>query len=290
MKITAHFEDHKNVIEEELKKARKEVLVAVAWINFELYYDVFNLLLDRNIKLNIICTDNPSNRNYLNIIDNLKEKGALIKLLQMPSTNSHMHHKFAVIDGLTILNGSFNWSINAAKSFENLTVIENCSSTEIKKFVREFEAILKIEKETIKRLQKFSRCKNCIDGELLNVLVFSEHSTEYSETYGDVICVCNNCLEFKKIEECVQDNQIYILVNELSGASDDFEYDQTEEYLYQHLASHSDLDIHAIGKVKSTVDWQDIDDVETRILWKNKFVGDRLPNSLDHDFEVYYDN
>lgn len=208
----------------------------------------------------------------------------------MPSTNNHMHHKFAVIDGLTILNGSFNWSINAAKSFENLTVIDNYIASELKKFVREFEAILKIEKETIKRLQKFSRCKNCIDGELLNVLVFSEQSTEYSETYGDVICVCNNCLEFDKIEECVQDSQIYTLINELSGASDDFEYDHIEEYLYQHLASHSDLDIHAIGKVKSTVDWQDNDDVETRILWKNKFVGDRLPDSLDHDFDVYYDN
>ncbi|OIV41724.1 phospholipase D-like domain-containing protein [Flavobacterium johnsoniae] len=289
MKITAYFEDHKNVIDEELKKAQKEVLVAVAWINFELYESTFDSLLERNILLKIICTDNPSNRRYMDCIENLQKKGALIKLLQMPSNNNHMHHKFAIIDGVTILNGSFNWSLNAAKSFENLMLIKDCGS-ESKKFLREFDAIFKIEKETIKKLQKFSKCKDCNHGELVNILVFSERSSKYFETCGDLVRTCNSCFEFTTIQDCIQDTQLYLLVDNLRGCDDEYEYDYLDDLIYKHLESYSNLDIHAVGQVLTTLDFYDEEDVATRILWRNKFVGERLPNLLEHDFEVYYDN
>ena len=50
MKVTSYFENHKNIIEEQLSKAQKEVIIGVAWINFNIYFDIFNDLLERKIK------------------------------------------------------------------------------------------------------------------------------------------------------------------------------------------------------------------------------------------------
>lgn len=289
MKVISYFEDHKTVIEEQLLKAENEVLIAVAWINFDIYFDIFSDLLKKKVQLNIICSDNPSNRRYIEIIQNLRDQGAVIRLLKMPTIYTHMHHKFAIIDQITILNGSFNWSINAAKSFENLTVIEGYD-IEARKFKREFETIVNIDTATIRKLQKISKCKNCGDGELLNVLVFSERSTKYYETFGDVVKACNNCFEYETIQECIQDTQLYILADNLNGVDNADEYSYLEDLLYKQLASYSSLDIHAIGKVKKTLNFRDEEDVETYILWKNKFVGERVPNFFEDDFGVYYDN
>ncbi len=42
------------------------------------------------------------------------------------SSSGLMHHKFAIIDGHTLLNGSFNWSDSAVtRNNENLMVIED---------------------------------------------------------------------------------------------------------------------------------------------------------------------
>lgn len=52
----------------------------------------------------------------------------------------HMHHKFAVLDGRTLINGSFNWTRAAAtRHFENLVITSEENLT--KAFVAEFQRI-----------------------------------------------------------------------------------------------------------------------------------------------------
>ena len=47
-----------------------------------------------------------------------------------------MHHKFAIIDQKYLINGSFNWTANAAKkNFENIMI------TTSKSFVRQFSTL-----------------------------------------------------------------------------------------------------------------------------------------------------
>lgn len=54
----------------------------------------------------------------------------------------HMHHKFAVLDGRTLLTGSYNWTRGAAeKNFENLVLLEEPSL--VSEFLEEFEKIWK---------------------------------------------------------------------------------------------------------------------------------------------------
>jgi cardiolipin hydrolase len=48
--------------------------------------------------------------------------------------NSHMHNKFAIIDELVLVTGSFNWTDNAVKSNkENLVIMDN------KKFILDYQ-------------------------------------------------------------------------------------------------------------------------------------------------------
>lgn len=53
-----------------------------------------------------------------------------------------MHNKFAIVDDLFIINGSFNWTVSAGKSNqENLMVVDN--SFYIEKYSLEFESLWK---------------------------------------------------------------------------------------------------------------------------------------------------
>jgi phosphatidylserine/phosphatidylglycerophosphate/cardiolipin synthase-like enzyme len=152
----------------------------VAWINFREYFATFKELLDRKVRLHIICSANRANRSHQLKIDELITLGAKIRLLEMPNTKNHMHHKFVVIDGKSILNDSFNWSPNATRSFENIMLIRDCPE-EAHQFIQEFNRLNLIESATIRSLQRRQRCKatkGC-PGERFNLLVFSDRSSEY---------------------------------------------------------------------------------------------------------------
>ena len=171
-------------IRHELSQAIKNVKIAVAWISFDIYKKIFQDLLASGVKLEILCTNDKANRSYQNIIDDLNQRGANIVLLKMPSATNHMHHKFAIIDEATILNGSFNWSKNAVKSFENLMIVKQDIEL-VKKFMNEFEKVSALNIQNIKLLQKLERCTR---GEKkTNLLVFEINPTKYYEASGDVI-------------------------------------------------------------------------------------------------------
>ena len=291
MAIKAYFENHKNVILENLSTAEHSVIIAVAWINFKDYFSAFENLLKKKINLSIICTDNKQNRSHQNEIDSLIKNGANIILLKMHRITNHMHHKFAVIDNQIVLTGSFNWSPNATKSFENLMVISgevNLTTS----FLNEFDKLTKIKTVDIPSLQKSKKCKNCSDGELFNILVFSERRDKNFETSGDLLEICISCLEFCSIEDCITDPQLYLTLNSYSESRDEYELDEIDRDINSFLNNYAstELLIHAIGKVARELSYLDDEIIFTNIIWKNKFVGDRIPDSLESEFDVYYDN
>jgi|GEM_PF-1024202 phosphatidylserine/phosphatidylglycerophosphate/cardiolipin synthase-like enzyme len=291
--VDVFFVDHKETIFDEIKLAKSSVKIAVAWINFSEYFPLFDSLLDNHIELKIICSDNIQNRAHNIKIKALISKGAKIKLLKMPSVNNHMHHKFAIIDNETVLNGSFNWSPNAVKSFENIMVIKD-SRDLVTKFKVEFDRIFKIKPTTIKDLQKKKRCpEDGCKGHLYNILVFSERSTKYDDTYGDIISICDNCEEYQKLEECLNDPQIKKYIEELHFCDDDWEFENKYTMLTEHMEQYQNNNpiIHAIGQVSSYLDGYDDDCVKTVVLWKNNFVGNHIQDEYDdEDFDVLYDN
>jgi len=292
MRFEVFFENHKQVIENELSKAKMDVYIAVAWINFREYYPIFDSLLRNNINLEIICSDNFQNRSHQEFITKLIKGGAKIKLLRMPHSKNHMHHKFAIIDNHTVLNGSFNWSPNATKSFENLMIL-NGSSQEISKFIEEYKKLKLIETDTIKNLTNLKKCDCCDSGKIVNILVFSSKASKYFETSGDIVHVCTDCDFFENGSEMITNNQLYILADIYNSFDNEEDHEKIDRSIFDELNQYinNGIIIHAIGQVTNRLSQYDEEYTQTIIFWKNKFVGNIIPDCYeDQNFDVYYDH
>ncbi|MEG0012179.1 MAG: hypothetical protein RR706_08470 [Muribaculaceae bacterium] len=161
---------------------------------------------------------------------------------------------------------------------------------EVIKYSREFEKLLFFEKEYIKDLQNYTKCKFC-SGELFNLLVFSE-KTENFETFGDILKACINCEYSEVLKKDVCDNILDTLLEKYAD-SEQYNSECYSLEIAQHLDNyiHSPVLIHAIGRSGVKYD-PHIEDhiIVTNILWKNNFLVDRLENIIDRDFNVGYDN
>lgn len=73
----------------------------------------------RRVQVRVI-TDNDKQYDGGSDVARLRAAGIAVKV---DETEHHMHHKFAVLDGVTLLNGSYNWTRSAgAFNEENLVV------------------------------------------------------------------------------------------------------------------------------------------------------------------------
>lgn len=122
----------------ELKNATNEVLICVFTISDDLITEEIIRTHRRGIHIRII-TDN----------DKLYDKGSDIRrlvqeglTLQVDKTDSHMHHKFMVVDRDTLLTGSYNWTRSAARyNHENILVTKD--SKAVKAYLETFTSLWK---------------------------------------------------------------------------------------------------------------------------------------------------
>ena len=293
MHLEIFFENQTEIIKKELSSAEFSVHIAVAWLNFKVFSEIILELIERKVKVNIICSSNSSNLKQIDTIEHLRKSGAAITLVEMPSVKNHMHHKFCIIDSEKILNGSFNWSENAKKSFENLMVITG-EPQAAREFLREFKRLQKIIKNSIARLQARKKCvnKKC-GGELVNILVYAENSSKYGELTGDIVEVCNSCYEYKRLASDITSKQLDLYLNEYRGAATEEEAYQLDELIQEELSEYinHDITIHGIGKVGRKLFNRHDEEMRTEMLWTNVFAGNKVPEYFEEEtFNVYYDS
>eukprot|EP00741_Cyanophora_paradoxa_P012912 tig00020629_g12468.t1 len=100
---------------------------------------ISNRILDahrRGVRVRII-TDNDKSADRGSDIERLADAGIPIKV---DKTAAHMHNKFAVLDNSILLNGSFNWTVSAARdNNENIVITDN--ERIVAQFAREFDAL-----------------------------------------------------------------------------------------------------------------------------------------------------
>ena len=103
----------------ELGRARKTADICVFTITDDRIASAILKTHARGVQIRII-SDNDKQEDGGSDIERLARAGIA---LRVDETEHHMHHKFAVFDGGTLLNGSYNWTRSAASyNEENLIV------------------------------------------------------------------------------------------------------------------------------------------------------------------------
>lgn len=90
----------------------------------------------RGVALRIL-TDNDKMHDLGSDIAELHAAGIEVRTDDSPY---HMHHKYAIVDGTTLLNGSFNWTRSASTNNEENFIVSNDPRL-ISAFQREFEKL-----------------------------------------------------------------------------------------------------------------------------------------------------
>ncbi len=99
--------------------ARQQIDISVFTISDDRLTDAIVAAHRRGVKIQII-SDNDKALDEGSDVDYLIAQGIDVR---MDDTPNHMHHKFALIDGHTLVNGSFNWTRSASDyNQENILV------------------------------------------------------------------------------------------------------------------------------------------------------------------------
>lgn len=129
-------EDCLRTILSELERTRKTADICVFTITDDRIAQAILVAKQRGVALRII-TDNDKQYDGGSDIDRLRRAGIAVKV---DETEHHMHHKFALLDGATLLNGSYNWTRSAcAFNEENLVVTTDAKL--VHTFARHFEGM-----------------------------------------------------------------------------------------------------------------------------------------------------
>ena len=135
-----------NLIVRRLAAARKTLDLCVFTITDD---RIGRPILDahrRGVRVRIV-SDNDKAHDPGSDVHRFAEAGIPVKFdppgrLNDPHTTGHMHHKFAVIDGARLLNGSYNWTRGAAEvNYEN--VVDTAEPGLVAAFAAEFERLWK---------------------------------------------------------------------------------------------------------------------------------------------------
>ncbi|WP_262891523.1 phospholipase D-like domain-containing protein [Adhaeribacter radiodurans] len=113
----------------ELNQAKKSIKAAIAWFTNEHIFNAIINCLNKGIVVELIIRDDYINNSEASLpwIKIINANGRIYF-----SSNSHkLHHKYCIIDDVTIITGSYNWTYLAEKvNQENIVIIKEKNLTD----------------------------------------------------------------------------------------------------------------------------------------------------------------
>ena len=126
-------------IVELFNRVRHDVDICVFTITDNHIRDAILAARKRSVAIRII-SDNEKLHDTGSDIRLLQERGIPVKI---DMGRQHMHHKFAIFDGVTVVTGSYNWTVSAAtRNHENIVVLADPSVAAT--FREEFERMWQV--------------------------------------------------------------------------------------------------------------------------------------------------
>lgn len=128
--------DCRMAIEQAMETALDELLICVFTISDDRLSDAIQRAHRNGLTVRVL-SDNDKMYDRGNDVERLAACGIDVRVDRSPE---HMHHKFMVVDGQTVLTGSYNWTRSAeTRNEENLVVLDDPILAE--RFAEEFERI-----------------------------------------------------------------------------------------------------------------------------------------------------
>ncbi len=120
IEIKSYFDEIDEHLINELSHATESLLVCVAWINWKKFTPIFNKLVRKGVKIEVMYNDDENNQKYF-----LKPNDTVQLFPIKARRGNFMHNKFCIIDNQKVITGSFNWSKRAKYHYENIIIINN---------------------------------------------------------------------------------------------------------------------------------------------------------------------
>jgi hypothetical protein len=141
MPTQAYFDNIKLHLIQELSTARRSISIAVAWFTDRELFKLVCQKASEGLDVELILMDDRINRGSSLDYEELNKAGGRVYLLGDKKRNQQiMHNKFCIIDSCTVVTGSYNWSYQAQRNYENITVITEQPELAVQ-FQHEFELI-----------------------------------------------------------------------------------------------------------------------------------------------------
>jgi cardiolipin hydrolase len=123
-----------NAIISQIAAAKKALDVCVFTISDDRITDALVERHKSRVKVRIL-TDNEKLMDIGSDIERLVKAGIPVKV---DRTEHHMHHKYAVVDGVSVVTGSYNWTRSAAQ-FNQENIMITTEQAVVQSYLREFE-------------------------------------------------------------------------------------------------------------------------------------------------------
>lgn len=135
--VKAFFNGIHGVIATQLTQARASIQVATAWIGDQELIDRLAEKARQGVAVDLIVSGDSHNEASEGRLEVLQQAGANVMVwgARRDHDNSNggnaygslMHHKFCVIDGKILINGSLNWTRNARNNRENVVIMNHAA-------------------------------------------------------------------------------------------------------------------------------------------------------------------
>jgi len=299
MNSIAYFEDINYYIRTALLSSKSSVKICVAWINGTIYNSIFQELNSRGVNIEIIYNNDFINaRTPIIPLNNISLYPVKARL-----RHALMNDKFCIIDNEILITGSFNWSINARNSFENIVIIKKDYNL-IKQFLHEFED-LKNHFNYIEQNKHYKmKCTQC-NSNTYNLGIFREEEGLYSDSVVQIWQICYANQHARLISE--RDEQFihsWLLENQNDYLDDEIlEYNKEtmlEEFklerkksfeIQNYFNNNHKTPIHALGykflnNSNEHYKWGEDAEWEIKIIWRDMYFRKIIPSELYNDGQI----
>jgi len=289
-----YFSNLQAITISELRMAQKNVCIAVAWINFEVYYPIFSELLSRGVSVQIIVNDDSNNARYKCQIDSLICLGARVIMINASGT---MHHKFCVIDEVRCLFGSYNWTINSElRNTEDLNICDEPQL--VYNYLQEFIALRELSKTDLKLLRNPAKCNLCGNPKM-NILIIEQDGNYQTKVQIMELCGCRyHWCDPEYYDISVYSNYIGII----EKYENDIEYfnQYNDERFLEEIKAKMDFEIamywstvrynrfgfviiHAVGMPGSRMYGGHDEEYFYHMVWKERGMENFIPDEIPRD-------